>query len=173
MAPLRTRTSSGCPAALTPPQPQQSPAVGRPQGPSLCLHEQSYGNLSQLMGRRLLPHLQSDDLIHVKCGKCEAGAEAAQPLTQSREKLSSPWAQGISQRAVHSAIAPSREPIHVKWLCLCLPGAAAGSVQKREGPPLGLADLRGFVFLPRSYHQAGQSHYPPSTPSSPPATWAL
>lgn len=76
------------------------------------------------MGRRQLPHLQSNDLIHVKCGKCETGAEAAQPLAQGREKLSSTWAQGVSQRAVHLAIAPSPGQIHVKWLCL--PGAAAG-----------------------------------------------
>ena len=66
------------------------------------------------MGGRQLPHLQSNDLIHVKCGKCETGAEPAQPFTQGPEKLPSTWAQGISQRAVHLVIAPSQEPVR-KW----------------------------------------------------------
>lgn len=122
------------------------------------------------MGRRQLPHLQSNDLIHVKCGKCETGAESAQPLPQSWEKLPSTWAQGISQRAVHLAIAPSPEPIHVKWMCLLGAAAGRGLCRSVNAHPRDLLISGDLYSSPGSTPDPwlGRAHCPPSTPNPQP-----
>lgn len=124
------------------------------------------------MGRLQLPHLQSSDLIHVKCAKCETGAEPAQPLTQRPEKLSSTWAWGVSRRAVHLVIAPGLELIHKSSGCVFWGWSWELPVQKCVCPHSGLAYFMEFVSSPRSTSdpRLGRAVIPSGPHPHPPAT---
>lgn len=121
------------------------------------------------MGRRQLPHLQSNDLIHIKCGKCETGAEPAQPLSHS-EPGEAVLHVGSGNQPESCPLSSCSQPgadSSVKWMCL--QGLELGGAwQKRECPHLGLADLKECVSPTRSATDLRLGSSPPAHPATHP-----
>lgn len=108
-------------------QPEAEPSCLQPSGDSTLFTEWSYGNLFQLTEQAAqLPHLQSNDLTHLKCSKYESGTEPAGISLEPRRSWAGfSWAQGISCPLViipSSGAAPSQEVCSQwngvgRWLC--------------------------------------------------------
>lgn len=118
------------------------------------------------MGRRQLPHLQPSDLIHIKCGKCETGAEPAQPLTRSPQPGEAVLHVGSGTQPESCPLSNCSQPgadFSVKWMCL--QGLELGGAwQKCECPHLGLADLKECVLPTRSATDLRLGSSPPARP---------
>lgn len=97
LVPLKAWTGFWSPRAPTAHSQRQNPAVCNPLGTPLCLLNGHMVISSNSQQAAQLPHLQSNDLTHLKCSKYESGTEPARLSLEPRRSWAGfSWAQGLS-----------------------------------------------------------------------------